>query len=80
MPAIKTKELEQLLFQREYERIVLKRIHSLFYMIIHVSDGTSLLHYNKEGRPKEYRYAEQAKEWLERKFGIVEVEVELGAH
>ena len=52
VPAINTRDLEQLLIQRKYERIVLTRNHGLYYMLIQVADGPTLIHYNKNGRPK----------------------------
>ena len=79
MPAIHTKDLEHILEERAFERIVLKRNHGVHYMIIHVEDGPALIHFNKDGRPKEYRHAEQAREWLARTFRIADAEDELGA-
>ncbi len=76
MPFIRTKQLEVLLEQKEYRKLVVKRIHDVCYLIVYDLEGRALVHCNLDGRPKEYRYAWQPLEWLQRRFALTDVTLE----
>jgi hypothetical protein len=76
MPAIRSKELEELLEQKRFRRVVIKKNHDIYYLIVYDLEGQPQIHCNKNGRHKEYRHLEQPLEWLQRKFGLTDVEVE----
>ncbi|MCG8571293.1 MAG: hypothetical protein MJB14_14255 [Spirochaetes bacterium] len=73
MSVIKTKDLEDILENHSYNKIIIKGIHHEFYLIIIDKEGSSLIHSDNQGNHKKYRHVEQILEWLKRKYNICSV-------
>lgn len=80
MPIIKTKQLEELIARKRYGRVVVRSIGRVYYLIVYDEQDQPLIHCNNDGRHKVYRCVEQPLEWLKRKFGLINVEVDDSKH
>ncbi|GAA4277444.1 hypothetical protein [Aquimarina mytili] len=76
MPIIKTKDLEIILEEGEYNQVLIKAMQENFYLYIIDKEGNTLMHGDYKNERKRYRHPEQILEWLKRKFNICYVEID----
>ena len=64
-----SENLHNLLENKSFRNLEIKRIDNTCYLIIHVEKNSHVLT-NSNGKQKQFRHAWQVKEWLEEKYDI----------